>query len=114
MAAGGLEAIVRVLRRDPGRHAVHLTQKIGCSSAGACGALAEPHGTLVEPWNPRETLPQPRTTLEPVWAETPKLEAVGEKNKFGSLFFRRLCKVVVFLLDMSAFASAGRGHWNQA
>ena len=55
-------------------------------------ALAEPRGTLVEPWwnpggtlvepswNPRGTLPQPRTTPEPIWAETPKLPAVGEKS----------------------------------
>ena len=61
-----------------------------------------PRGTLVEPsWNPRGTLPQttpdhpaalvepswnrtsgpPRTTPEPIWAETPKLSAVGEKGR---------------------------------
>ena len=55
-------------------------------------ALAEPGGTLVEPWwNPGGTLVKslvepwwnlssglPRTTPEPIWAETPKLSAVGE------------------------------------
>ena len=40
-------------------------------------------GTLVEPWwNPGGTLNlasgPPRTTPEPIWAETPKLSAVGE------------------------------------
>ena len=68
-------------------------------------ALAEPGGTLVEPWwnpggtlvepwwNPGGTLVEPlvelwwnlssgspRTTPEPIWAETPKLAAVGEKR----------------------------------
>ena len=39
-----------------------------------------PRGTLVEPsWN----LPAgpPRTIPEPIWAETPKLSAVGEKGE---------------------------------
>ena len=37
-------------------------------------------GTLVEPsWN--LTSRPPRTTPEPIWAETPKLSAVGEKSK---------------------------------
>ena len=41
-------------------------------------ALAEPRGTLVEPWwNPRGTLPQGRPAI---WSETPKLSAVGEKQ----------------------------------
>ena len=36
-------------------------------------------GTLVEPsWN--LTSGPPRTTPEPIWAETPKLSAVGEKH----------------------------------
>ena len=60
------------------------------------GTLVEPWnrgGTLVEPWwNPGGTLVEPlvepwwnlssgspRTTPEPIWAETPKLSAVGEK-----------------------------------
>ena len=48
-----------------------------------------PRGTLVEPWwNPGGTLVElswnltagpPRTTPEPIWAETPKLSAVGEQ-----------------------------------
>ena len=39
-------------------------------------------GTLVEPWWNRVEpyLRQPRTTPEPIWAETPKLSAVGEKQ----------------------------------
>ena len=37
-------------------------------------------GTLVEPWWSLTSGP-PRTTPEPIWAETPKLSAVGEKNK---------------------------------
>ena len=72
-------------------------------SPTACGALlvlapprsprktsCNPHG-LVEPWwNPGKTLGErwgnltpgpPRTTPEPIWAETPKLSAVGEKQK---------------------------------
>ena len=58
----------------------------------AGGTLVEPWwnpgGTLVEPWwNPGGTLVEPswnltsgppRTTPEPIWAETPKLSAVGE------------------------------------
>ena len=50
-----------------------------------------PGGTLVEPWwNPGGTLVEPwwnltsgppRTTPEPIWAETPKLPAVGEKER---------------------------------
>ena len=50
-----------------------------------------PGGTLVEPWwNPGGTLVEPwwnlssgspRTTPEPIWAETPKLSAVGEKKQ---------------------------------
>ena len=54
-----------------------------------------PGGTMVEPWwNPGGTLVEPlvepwwnlssgspRTTPEPIWAETPKLSAVGEKWK---------------------------------
>ena len=42
-----------------------------------------PSGTLVEPWwNPRGTFTSgpPRTTPEPICAETPKLAAVGGKN----------------------------------
>ena len=57
-------------------------------SPAACGALfqcshhpaslAEPRGTLVEPsWNLASG--SPRTTPEPIWAETPKFSAVGEK-----------------------------------
>ena len=48
-----------------------------------------PGGTLVEPWwNPGGTLVEPylrppRTTPEPIWAETPKLSAVGEKTTWG-------------------------------
>ena len=43
-------------------------------SPTACG------GTLVEPsWNIASGPPQ--TTPEPIWAETPKLSAVGEKRK---------------------------------
>ena len=69
-------------------------------------ALAEPGGTLVEPWwnpggtlvepwwNPGGTLVEPwwnlssgspRTTPEPIWAETPKLSAVGEKKETQNL-----------------------------
>ena len=52
-------------------------------------ALAEPRGTLVEPsWNPgglveptsNLTSGPPRTTPDPIWAETPKLSAVGEEK----------------------------------
>ena len=47
------------------------------------GLLVEPSwnpgGTLVEPsWN--LTSGPPRTTPEPIWAETPKLSAVGEEG----------------------------------
>ena len=53
------------------------------------GPLVEPwwnpRGTLVEPsWNPRGTLitsGPPRTTPEPIWAETPKLQLLGNNNK---------------------------------
>ena len=54
-------------------------------SPTACGgdqpaALAEPRRTLVEPsWN--LTSGSPWTTPEPIWTETPKLSAVGEKRK---------------------------------
>ena len=58
-------------------------------SPTACGALfsarttptsRNPGGTLVEPsWN--LTSGPPRTTPEPIWAETPKLSAVGEKTR---------------------------------
>ena len=66
-------------------------------SPTACGALfsarttPQPSQNLVEPsWNPGEILVEPswnltsgppRTTPEPIWAETPKLAAVGEKEK---------------------------------
>ena len=42
----------------------------------AGGTLVDPGGTLVEPWwnGP------PLTTPKPIWAETPKLSAVGEKK----------------------------------
>ena len=73
-------------------------------------ALAEPRGTLVEPsWNPRGTWwnlvelggtwrklvepswnltsGPPRTTPAPIWAETPKLSAVGEKASSKTLPF---------------------------
>ena len=56
------------------------------------GTLVEPWwnpgGTLVEPWwNPGGTLVEPclgppRTTPEPIWAETPKLSAVGEQAHY--------------------------------
>ena len=65
-------------------------------SRTACGELfwpsqnfvesSNPDGTLVEPsWNPRGTLVEPylgaaQTTPEPIWAQTPKLSAVGEKH----------------------------------
>ena len=43
-------------------------------------------GTLVEPsWN--LTSGTPRTTPDPIWAETPKLSAVGEKTKKGKAYF---------------------------
>ena len=42
-------------------------------------ALAD-GGTLVEPWWNLSS-GSPRTTPEPIWAETPKLSAVGEKRK---------------------------------
>ena len=59
------------------------------------GPWWNPGGTLVEPWwNPGGTLVKPlvepwwnlssgspRTTPEPIWAETPKLSAAGEKRK---------------------------------
>ena len=42
--------------------------------------LVEPGGTLVEPlWNLISGPPQ--TTPEPIWAETPKLSAVGKKKQ---------------------------------
>ena len=59
------------------------------------GTLVEPWwnpgGTLVEPWwNPALVEPwwnlssgSPRTTPEPIWAETPKLSAVGGKRRCG-------------------------------
>ena len=69
-------------------------------SPTACGALfgacttpqlPQPSQNLVEPsWNPRGTLVEPswnltsgppKTTPEPIWAETPKLPAVGGKGK---------------------------------
>ena len=48
---------------------------------GPCGTfLWKPGGTLVKPsWN--LTSGPPRTTPEPIWAETPKLSAVGGKEK---------------------------------
>ena len=59
-------------------------------------------GTLVEPWwNPGATLVQPswnltsappRTTPEPLWAETPKLSAVVEKHSF-SVAIPRVAKI---------------------
>ena len=40
----------------------------------------DPCGTVVEPsWN--LTSDPPRTTAEPIWAETPKLSAVGEQRQ---------------------------------
>ena len=55
-------------------------------SPTACGALfstrttPQPSQNLVEPsWN--LTSGPPRTTPEPIWAETPKLSAVGEQRK---------------------------------
>ena len=72
-------------------------------SPTACGALfsarttLQPSQKLVElvepPWNPGGTLVEPswnltsgplRTTPEPIWAETPKLSAVGEKEAVAS------------------------------
>ena len=76
----------------------HLAEVI---SPAACGALFSactthfaalaswnPGGTLVEPWwNPGGTLVEPYLRAapdhpkEPIWAETPRLSAVGEKQK---------------------------------
>ena len=59
------------------------------------GTLLEPGGTLVEPsWN--LTSGPPRTTPEPIWAETPKLSAVGEKEKRI-----QLCEGPIFVVLLS-------------
>ena len=58
-------------------------------SPTACGALfsarttPHPSQNLVEPWwNSWNLTPgPPRTTPEPIWAETPKLSAGGKKKK---------------------------------
>ena len=50
-------------------------------------AIAEPRGTLMEPWWNFTSGP-PRTTPEPVWAETPKLSAVGKKSENFGHFLR--------------------------
>ena len=44
------------------------------------GPWRNPGGTLVQPWWNLTSGP-PRTTPEPIWAETPKLSAVGEQSK---------------------------------
>ena len=46
------------------------------------GTLMDPGGTLVEPLCNLTSGP-PQTTPEPIWAETPKLSAVGEKKRCG-------------------------------
>ena len=49
-----------------------------------------PRGTLLKPWwNPRGTLVEPylKATPEPIWAETPKLSAVGEQSAIWSPFY---------------------------
>ena len=52
-------------------------------------------GTLVEPsWN--LTSGPPRTTPEPIWAETPKLPAVGEKKEKKK---KRRTQICCFLLS---------------
>ena len=54
-------------------------EKAQVISPTACGE------TLVEPsWN--LTSGPPRTTPEPIWAETPKLSAVGKNKAFGFPF----------------------------
>ena len=58
--------------------------------------VENPGGTLVEPlvepwWNLSSG--SPRTTPEPIWAETPKLSAVGEK--VGTLDLTALLKDLV-------------------
>ena len=71
-------------------------------SPTACGApFSEPRGTLVEPsWALVEaylrSAPDPH---EPIWAETPKLSAVGEKG--GKKHIWRFSK----LLDVDSLAA---------
>ena len=48
-------------------------------SLAECRGTWNPGGTPVERWW-NLTSGLPRTTPEPIWAETPKLPAVGEKN----------------------------------
>ena len=82
-----------------GTHCFHLVEaekvKAQVISPTACGALCsarttpQPSQNLVEPWwNPAGNLVEPswnltsgppRTTPEPIWAETQKLSAVGGK-----------------------------------
>ena len=68
------KSIENKLRRYPQQHPT-----LPEPSWNPCGTLLkEPAGTLVEPWW-NLTSGLPRTTPEPIWAETPKLSAVGEK-----------------------------------
>ena len=93
--SGGMLAALAEPRRtswNPGETLVRgtFTSQHGGTLVEPCwnltSAVAEPRdllwnfgGTLVEPsWN--LTSGPPRTTPEPIWAETPKRSAVGEKN----------------------------------
>ena len=68
-----------------------------------------PGGTLVEPWwNPGGTLVEPwwnlssgspQTTPEPIWAETPKLSAAGEKEEQ-----KRMLSNIAWKADFSHFS----------
>ena len=67
-----------------------------------------PGGTLVKPWwNPGGTWwnlssGSPRTTPEPIWAETPKLSAVGEKAEAHGVLRSKPVEVGI---GLPAFAS---------
>ena len=76
----------------------------------------KPGGSLVEPWwNPGGTLVEPswnltsgppRTTPEPIWAETPKLSAVGEKKEQNLRSRHRKEEAVVEMVSEVVAAAA--------
>ena len=80
-------------------------------------ALAEPRGTLVEPcgtlWNLASG--PPRTTPEPIWAETPKFSAVEEKGELkhaysscGRMSAQGICIFLFSVVSLfSAFSVSG-------
>ena len=73
--------ILLAASRDPVEGAIMATALNQISSGDIPNSMWNPGGTLVEPsWN--LTSGPPRTTPEPIWAETPKLSAVGEKKTF--------------------------------